>query len=580
MNSLPTTVDLQKGRRRFLKQATLASSISSLALAKNSRVEAASPSVEPMRASRTTRISASLPADEQASHPSLNTLPPLGVIVLNRMGFGPRPGDVERFQASGPNDEARLTAYVDQQLNPDSINDSELVTRLQQSGFETLSMDAGTLWSVHATDRSSSVNRLRPFLEMERAVFTRALYSRRQLVEVLADFWHMHFNVYGRDNWAGPMWVQYDRDIIRKHMLGNFRRMLEAVATSIPMLYYLDNYTNTNAGPNENYARELFELHGLGAENYLGVMRQHEVPRDPNGVPVGYTDDDVYEATRCFTGWTSDTIFGEFRYTADLHDRFQKQVLGKFIPADQPPLKDGRDVLDMVAAHPGTGRYIARRLCRRLIADDPPQRVVDAAAAVFTAQKDAPDQLKQVVRTILLSEEFRTTWGRKVKRPFELVVSSMRAVNMNFTFTVNDNASNWFMYAFARTGQPPFQWSTPDGYPDTMEAWLGNNSLIMSWNLLKGLCDMKNWWNKEFAPMDAAFDSPPNARSARALADFWIQRVLGRAMKPEDRDQIMDFMARGRNPEMELPIDQDELFSERLQGMVALIMMSPDNLMR
>jgi uncharacterized protein (DUF1800 family) len=580
MNSPQTTIDFQNGRRRFLKRAALAGSISSVALIENDQMAAASPSVEGMRSPPTKRVSASQPADEQVGSQSLNTLPPLGVIVLNRMGFGPRPGDLEKFQALGSDDDARLPAYVDEQLNPASINDSELVARLQQSRFETLNMDAGTLWDAHVADRSSAVNRLRPFLEMERAVFTRALYGRRQLVEVLADFWHMHFSVYGRDNWAGPMWVQYDRDVIRKHMLGNFRQMLEAVATSIPMLYFLDNYTNTNAGPNENYARELFELHGLGAENYLGVMRQHEVPRDQNGVPVGYVDDDVYEATRCFTGWTSDTVFGEFRYTADLHDRFQKQVLGNFIGADQPPMNDGRDVFDMIAAHPGTARYIARRLCRRFIADDPPQRVVYAAATVFTARKDAPDQLKQVVRTILLSEEFRTTWGQKVKRPFELVVSSMRAVNMNFNFTVNDNASNWFISAFARTGQPPFQWSTPDGYPDTKAPWLGNNSLIMSWNLLKGLCDMKNWWNKEFPGLDAAFESPPNARSARALADFWIQRVLGRAMKPEDRDQIVDFMARGRNPEMDLPIDHDELFSERLQGMVALIMMSPDNLMR
>lgn len=515
-----------------------------------------------------------------ASDGNLAPLPPLGVIALNRMGFGPRPGDLEAFQALGADDDTRLRAYVDQQLNPQSIDDSDLTRRLNDCGFQTLAMDAGTLWASHVTDRAAGVSRQRPFAEMERAVFMRALYSRRQLTEVLADFWHSHFNVYGRDDWAGPMWVHYDRDVIRKHQLGNFRQMIEAVGTSIPMLYYLDNYTNTSSGPNENYARELFELHALGAENYLGVMRQHEVPRDENGVPVGYVDDDVYEATRCLTGWTSDTVFGEFRYAADLHDRFQKQVLGRFIPADQPPLKDGRDVLDMVAAHPGTARYIARKLCRRLIADDPPQRLVDAAATAFAAQRNAPDQLKQVVRVILLSEEFRATWGRKVKRPFELIVSSMRTAGMEFRFTMNDSASNWFMPAFARTGHSPFLWPTPDGYPDIQSPWLGNNSLIMSWNLLKGLCDMKNWFNKQFFPLDAFFESPPEARSARALADFWIHRILGRAMKPENRDEIVDFMARGRNPDMELPLGRDATFTERLQGMVALILMSPDNLQR
>jgi uncharacterized protein (DUF1800 family) len=288
----------------------------------------------------------------------------------------------------------------------------------------------------------------------------------------------------------------------------------------------------------------------------------------------------VYEATRCFTGWTSDTVFGEFSYVATLHDRFQKFVLGRSIPADQVPRKDGKDVYDIVAAHPGTARYIARKLCRRFIADDPPQRVVDAAAAVFLAQRQAPDQLKQVVRTILLSEEFRTTWGQKMKRPFELIVSSMRMAGMQFQFTINDQASNWFMNAFARTGHPPFLWPTPDGYPDVQAPWLGNNSLLMSWNVLKGLCDMKNWYNKSYVPLDALFESPPEARSAHALADFWIHRILGRAMKPEDRREIVDFMARGRSADMTLPLGQDVNFTERLQGMVALILMSPDNLIR
>lgn len=533
-----------------------------------------------MRESRVTRSAAAQPALELTSGNSPRALPPLGVIALNRMGYGPRPGDLAAFQALGPDDETRLRVYVEQQLNPNTIDDADFRRRLSACGFQTLNMDAGTLWATHVTDRPSGVSRQRPYQEMERAVFMRALYSRRQLTEVLAEFWHSHFNVYARDDWAGPMWVSYDRDVIRGHMLGNFRQMLEAVGTSIPMLYYLDNYTNTNAGPNENYARELFELHALGAENYLGVKRQHEVPRDENGVPIGYVDDDVYEATRCFTGWTSDSVFGEFKYVATQHDRFQKQVLGRNIPADQIPLKDGRDVYDLVAYHPGTARHIAGKLCRRLIADDPPQRVVDAAAAVFLAQRHAPDQLRQVVRTILLSEEFRTTWGQKVKRPFELIVSSMRAAGMEFTFTMNDSASNWFMGAFARTGHSPFLWPTPDGYPDVQAPWLGNNTLVMSWNVLKGLCDLKNWYNKSFVTLDALFESPSEARTANTLADFWIHRLLGRAMKPEDRREIVDFMARGRNPDMVLPLGKDVNFTERLQGMVALILMSPDNLLR
>ena len=138
--------------------------------------------------------------------------------------------------------------------------------------------------------------------------------SRRQLAEVLADFWHNHFNVYGPDSWAAPVWSHWDRVVIRGNALGNFRTMLGQVAEHPAMLYYLDNYTNTSAGPNENWARELFELNTLGAENYLGVKRQADVPVDGAGAPTGYVDDDVFEATRCFTGWTFDFDTGLFDF--------------------------------------------------------------------------------------------------------------------------------------------------------------------------------------------------------------------------------------------------------------------------
>src|SRR5690606_2214012 len=147
----------------------------------------------------------------------------------------------------------------------------------------------------------------------------------------------------------------------------------------------------------------LFELHTLGAENYIGVRRQDEVPRDTDGEPVAYVDDDVYESTRAFTGWGVNFDTGAFEYFPDRHDRFQKYVLGRFLRVDQPSLKDGTDVLDAVAYHPGTARHISRKLCRRLIADDPPQRVVEEAAGVFLAHRDSPDQLRQVVRAILRS---------------------------------------------------------------------------------------------------------------------------------------------------------------------------------
>jgi len=191
------------------------------------------------------------------------------------------------------------------------------------------------------------------------------------------------------------------------------------------MLYYLDNYTNSVSGPNENWARELFELHTMGAENYLGVLQQEDVPTDPEGRPIGYVDADVFESTRCFTGWSvangqsGAANNGTFLYRPGWHDRFQKHVLKVLLPADQPDQVDGRTVLDTLANHPGVARYVSGRLCRRLIGDNPSQATIDAVAAVFFAQRAAPDQLKQVVRAILLSDEFRTiVTGQRRRKHF------------------------------------------------------------------------------------------------------------------------------------------------------------------
>ena len=249
------------------------------------------------------------------------TLPPLSVIALNRIAFGPRPGDLAAFQALGGNDDARLTAFVDQQLDPASIDDSELDAALVAGGFTTLGKTLQQLWTDHHLNDANYDEHVQPLRETISATWLRARYSRRQLVEVLADFWHNHFNVFAWEYRLTPLFVHYDRDVIRANALGNFRTLLGAVASSSTMLYYLDNYTSSVAGPNENFSRELFELHTLGAENYLGVMQQFEVPLDGDGFPLGYVDNDVFETTRCFTGWTVDDEglgnTGGFAYRAE-----------------------------------------------------------------------------------------------------------------------------------------------------------------------------------------------------------------------------------------------------------------------
>jgi hypothetical protein len=565
----PTTHETKISRRSLVRNAgALATLTTATVLARPQPVESQSPPSPEAPVMRSARMTG---ARLLAGAPEL---PPLAVIVLNRAAFGSRPGDFSRFAQLGPDDGARLQAYVDEQLNPGATDDSACENRIAAQGFTTLGKSLTQLWAEHVrTEGLGWEDRIRPATEVERATWLRAVYSKRQLVEVLADFWHNPFNIYGRDYWTAPVWVHYDRDVIRSNLLGNFRTFLGAVAKSAAMLYYLDNTTNTSAGPNENFARELFELHTMGAENYLGVVQdRNDVPVDEEGRPVGYIDKDVYQATECFTGWTVNWDTGQFFFQENDHSRYEKIVLNTSI-GDFLGQQDGEIVLDLLANHPGTARHIARKLCRRLISDEPPESVVQAAADVFYAQRNAPDQLKQVVRTILLSEEFRTTWGGKVKRPFEYAASVLRGCSAEIEL------SDAFFWNNGRMGQPLFQWRPPDGYPDHREAWTGTMPMLQRWKHCNWLVD----WRYDDGPNVDDFrlpierEMPGDRRTPNQIVDFWSQRLLGRALPPEERGPMVAFMAQGRNPDFDLPPEDIE---ERTRYMVALLMMAPSFLWR
>jgi len=496
------------------------------------------------------------------------------LIALNRMAFGLRPGDLEAFRALGNTDDARLSAYIEQQLQPSNILDTECDNKLTLAGLTTLGKSLTQLWAEHYVDNKKDYSfRIAPITDTRKATILKAVYSKRQLQEVLADFWHNHFNVFGWEGYAQHVWPHYDRDCLRANMFGNFRQMLEAVATSPAMLYYLDNYRNSRGGPNENWARELIELHTLGAENYLGVKPQNEVQGYASGSPIGYVDGDVYEATRCFTGWrVNDSTYekdvtntGTFLFYEPWHDRFQKIVLGKNLPPDQSQLKDGRDVLDLLAAHPGTGRFVCRKLCRRLISDNPPDRVVNEAAALFTAQKDAPDQLRQVYRLILKSPEFSQTWGDKMKRPFDFAMSMLRATNTDITFQ-----DDGFFWNYDALGQSMFARRPPDGYPDTKEAWTNTTSILQRWRLTAAVIEGNiKGFNAKIVEQTLA-----NAVTPNQLADFWIERILGHAMtRPDDRAEIVRLIAQGKGNDTALTTAQ---IAERIPRAVELVLMCPD----
>lgn len=497
-------------------------------------------------------------------------LPPLYVIAYNRLAFGQRVGDFAAFLALGSNDDERLTALVDQQLSPQTIDDSDAEARIAALNLTTLGKSLEELWADHVVANGDDYGyRMSPLYETRIATLVRAVYSRRQLFEVLVDFWHNHFNVLGNHYYVGPAFVHYDRDVIRAHALGNFREMLEAVAASTSMLYYLDNYINRAPFANENFARELFELHTIGSDHYLGVRDPFDVPKDENGVPVGYVDNDVYESARAFTGWRVDAGYGTndtgtFFYDDTWHDRFNKFILGEYLPADQPPLKDGRDVLDLLASHPGTAHHIAKKLCRRLISDGPPPYVVEAAAAVFHANVGAPDQLKKVVRAIALSDAFRTTWARKVKRPFEVTASMLRAIDAEIT------PSDSFWWNYRQMGQTLFGRPSPDGYPDRKADWTGTTAMLHRWRLCSAM--IEGWIDG--INTNLVGETPATKRTPNDIADYWISRILGRSMHPaEDRDEIVEFLAQGGNPDYELP---DGERSERIPRAVELVLMAPD----
>jgi uncharacterized protein (DUF1800 family) len=308
----------------------------------------------------------------------------------------------------------------------------------------------------------------------------RAIYSDRQLEEVLTDFWYNHFNIFLEKGADRYLVTEYERDVIRPHVLGNFRDLLEATAKSPAMLFYLDNWQSvgTNVpqarggnkqarrGLNENYGRELMELHTLGVDG-------------------GYTQKDVTEVARCFTGWSiqQPQRGGNFTFNPRLHDKGEKTVLGVTIPAGGG-IEDGEKVLDILSNHPATAHFISRKLAMRFVADEPPATLVDHMAQTF--QKTNGD-LREVMRTMLNSKEFWSVgaYRSKLKSPLELVASAVRAVNgdVDYAFALANQV--------AQLGEPLYRKSEPTGYSNSSKEWLNSAGLLARMNFALQLADNK-----------------------------------------------------------------------------------------
>lgn len=519
---------------------------------------------------RAAPLRARRPPLESAKHTAIADAPALDRLVLSRASFGPTPTTVEELDGLGATPAERRQNWVEWQLEPDAIPDSELQSRLEASRYATLDLSLEQLWTGHQLVEEFE-DRMLPILETQYAAILRAAISRRQLAEVLADFWHNHFNVYGWHDTAGPVFVHYDRDVIRANALGNFRTFLEAMSSSAAMQLYLDNAFSSADGPNENFARELLELHTLGESAYYGAIPASQVPTTAGGLPRGYVDEDVRELARCLTGWSLDEETGAFRARPLWHDTGPKTVLGLAIPAGQSVVDEVRTVLDRLAAHPATARHVCTKLCQRFVADDPPTSLVEAATATFLTTSGEPDQLRRVVRQILLSDEIASSWGGKVRRPFELIVAALRGLEADLVLPVRTEDRYWLVYLLYATGNMPHDWGPPTGYPDTRGAWLTTNALMSSWRLM----NLLTWYGEgDFHPVDVLAVTPADHTTPNALADYWLGRLSAAPVATSDRAEIVDFLAQGRSPDLALD-RSDPAVAQRIQSAVGLVLLSP-----
>ncbi len=493
----------------------------------------------------------------------LPTEPSFERLALNRATFGARPADVAYVEQVG------WDAWVDEQLSPPPGDDPEVAQYIADAtlhisysakdnkfgGWEavnehrpltTLNASALELWDIYqqANKTLPGKETFRVVEEVVAATWIRAAHSAYQVREVMADFWHNHFNVAAKESPALRVGTAaYDRDVIRGHVFGNFRQMLEANATSVSMLVYLDNATSQASTPNENYARELLELHTLGEEAYLGTTAPNSVAKNSDGTAIGFTDEDVIEASRALSGWTIGSghrlgkagtlpLTGEFHYEPLMHNTSADSFMGHSLSGLTEPMAQGRRVLDIAAHHPATAEFLCTKICRRLFGDAPPANVIEAAVETWMANQEASDQLRKVMETILLSSEMGDP-AVKVRQPYEKNIAFLRAVSA----TVIPHRSMFNL--LKQTPDQIFTWPAPNGHPDVNGYWLSSTALRTQWN---GLLTILNRPLADVSVTDQSIET----NSLLELIEDWVGRIIGYDLPTEKMDALIDY-AMGQN---------------------------------
>jgi len=489
-------------------------------------------------------------------------LPNLFHRITNKMGFGLTPELNAHIQSlSGADENSKILSYIDEQLDPNSIDDSVVDAQLTH-GYQTLNKTRTQLYQDHQMRPDQSdipwTTHVQPSRELFFASFLRATQSKKQLFELMVDFWHNHFNVYVYANTVPAMLVRYDRDVIRVNALGNFKQMLKKVTKSTCMGDYLGNAFNDKSAPNENYAREILELHTISAKNYLGHMSPNDVPLDNQGRKVGYVEADVLEMARILTGWSFNgadwddyqngaVSTGEFLFRSSWHDTDNKTIMGTTFSYDANNQKqDVNEVLNMLAEHPATAEFLATKLCKRFISDNPSQTIIDAVKDSLHQNWQAPDQIKLAMETLLKSNEFLTSWGEKVKRPYERVITAFRQLGFVYDFDPTKPLSIEMFWTNFSTGQNLFHWTTPNGFPDTKTAWLSASSLMATWKFMQWISRLRDdndaIYNDILTQTISQFPNP-NDRTANNLVDYWFERICGLPPDANTQDKLAQFMS-------------------------------------
>ncbi len=515
--------------------------------------------------------------------------------ALNRVTYGVKPGQLKEAEKLG------WETWVKQQLSLEN-NDSECDSLIQNISYELSYKEKGKkhikelslfryyasseqIWnSIKGQDKPSRWLMEAGAVETGLVTWTKAIHSKNQLFEMLVEFWHNHFNVsVETEDYISCSFPIYDREVIRKNALGNFRSFTESVAKSPCMLLYLDNAFSKASPANENYARELFELHTLGAMHYYNHLYDDwkNVPGAENGESEGYIDEDIYEAARAFTGWTIGNgkknhklefpSTGEFYYYDQWHDHYQKRVLGFEFKSHQDDMVDGHKVLDLVCYHKGTAKNLCTKLCKWFVSDTPSAELIEKTMEVWLSNSTDEDQLLKVVEFILLSDDFTSSLNTKIKRPNHLVLTTARILDL-------EPSLEW-VWLMQQMGWKQFSWPLPTGHPDDANYWLNTDMMLKRWNSLPMLLHL-NMENGNKTKLTQETLKLENTKLDTIL-DYWSERLLGEKLNSEYKTEMVNSLLADME-EMKgqewsiLAKDYPEGLEYKLIQVVGMIALSPE----